>query len=198
MGIACFADWKKDKAGHGRNVTAEAPSAVEVENGKGNESKEFDTSIAETINLVLYGTFTFLESALCITPGSTNAFTCPNGFNDADFESDDFPPGEGEVGSNAEEERAGTGTEWAMRTSVREVSRELFPVVLDVAETAFHPSLSSESQVSEEGGNLSIGEAVEVVEEVASVEDEVSVEAVEEEEKEGRVVVDDLEVAEKR
>ncbi|KAJ4463799.1 hypothetical protein C8J55DRAFT_567279 [Lentinula edodes] len=41
MGIACFADWKKDKAGHGRNVMAEAPSAVEVENGKGNRpSKE--------------------------------------------------------------------------------------------------------------------------------------------------------------
>lgn len=52
--------------------------------------------------------------------------------------------------------------------------------------------------MSEEGGNWSIGKAVEVVEEVVSVEDEGSVEAAEEEEKEGRVVVDNLEVVQKR
>ncbi|KAJ3804161.1 hypothetical protein F5876DRAFT_70865, partial [Lentinula aff. lateritia] len=96
------------------------------------------------------------------------------------------PPGEGEVGPDAKEERWRTGGVCGVGNEDEdEVGVRLF-----LSRTALALPICLTRAVSEEGGNLSIGEAVEVVEEVVSVEDEGSLEAVEEEEKEGRVVVD--------
>ncbi|KAJ3911222.1 hypothetical protein F5877DRAFT_73355 [Lentinula edodes] len=173
MGIACFTVRKKDKEGHWRNVMGEAPGAVEVEKGKvgwveGHFTHEptpvVITTPADPARKIDIPSFTeCCESSFAFT---ADTFARADGF-------DAVPPGEGEVGADGEEERAGAGI-------IHGVSNEDEEEVVCTIGMSCHPSSSeSESKMEEEGGNLSIGEeAVEEEEEAVEEEEE----AVEEEE----------------